>query len=79
MRNIRQIVFHSTIDRKAFWKPMHLQEPYKAALRQRINVTDSLWYRIVTFLCSTRIKDRELKQVSEAAREVMNVSEISVR
>lgn len=53
----------SGIDAKSFWKPVHLQEPYKESPRSDAPVAEELWQRIVTLPCSTGINEDELAEV----------------
>ena len=55
------------IDVRAFWKPVHLQEPYRDSPRSLTGVADALWQRIVPLPCSTGITDAELEFVLESA------------
>lgn len=54
------------IEARPFWKPVHLQEPYKACPRSDTTVSDSLWQRIVTLPCSSNITEEELDHVAGA-------------
>lgn len=51
------------IESRTFWKPVHLQEPYKDTPCSLTGVAESLWDRIVTLPCSTGITDEELEYV----------------
>lgn len=51
------------IESRTFWKPVHLQKPYKQSPVSDASVSESLWQRIVTLPCSTGITDEELKKV----------------
>lgn len=55
------------VDLRPFWKPMHLQAPYKDAPATAMTVADSLWQRIFPLPCSTHITRTELAQVTTAA------------
>lgn len=61
------------IECRSFWKPVHLQKPYRNALRaDSLNIADSLWDRILTLPCSTGITDDELYAVSKNLVEVLD-------
>lgn len=53
------------IEARPFWKPVHLQEPYKGSPVEDICIADALWDRIVTLPCSTNITDDDLRTVSD--------------
>lgn len=53
------------IDARPFWKPMHLQTPYRDAPKTATPVTDGLWKRIVTLPCSTHLNDADQGRVIE--------------
>lgn len=53
------------IEARTFWKPVHLQEPYKDAPHTPVSVAESVWERVVTLPCSTSITDGELEYVAE--------------
>lgn len=59
------------IEAKPFWKPVHLQKPYKECPRGGVSVAESLWDRIVTLPCSTNITDGELRYVVEQVNELL--------
>ncbi|NVK18593.1 MAG: aminotransferase class I/II-fold pyridoxal phosphate-dependent enzyme [Methylocystaceae bacterium] len=47
------------IGARPFWKPMHLQRPYKNMFSSTMTVTDDIWSRILTLPCSTNLTDEE--------------------
>lgn len=54
------------IEARPFWKPVHLQKPYKACPRSDTTISNGLWQRIVTLPCSTNITEEELDVVAKA-------------
>lgn len=54
------------IDARPFWKPMHLQEPYRDCHQTLSGTADSLWERILPLPCSTHITEEELAYVINA-------------
>lgn len=40
---------------RAFWKPMHLQAPYKKASKTEMTLTDAIWRTVLTLPCSTSL------------------------
>ncbi len=57
------------IEARPFWKPVHLQVPYKDSPCEQTVVANSLWQRIVTLPCSTNVKDAELDKVVDAIKD----------
>jgi len=49
---------------RPFWKPIHLQEPYRSCPRNGMPVCESLWRRVVVLPSSTQITDAELELVA---------------
>ena len=50
---------------RRFWKPMHLQAPFKDAPRRPMPVCDALWGRVLTLPCSTSLTIAEQDYVIE--------------
>ena len=61
----------SGIEARSFWKPVHLQKPYKDCPVSCVTVAEGLWQRIITLPCSTNIKEEELAFVSEKIIETV--------
>ncbi len=60
------------IEARTFWKPIHMQKPYENALRaDSLQITDTLWSKILTLPCSTNITDAEIETVSDALKKVL--------
>lgn len=51
------------IEARTFWKPVHLQEPYKDCPKSDVSLSENLWQRIITLPCSTNITEKELEKV----------------
>lgn len=47
------------IDARPFWKPMHLQAPYRDAPTTEMAISHALWSRIVTLPCSTHLTEAD--------------------
>ena len=60
------------IESRTFWKPVHMQEPYRKAPREEVSITEKLWERIITLPCSTNIRDSELEYVVENVRKILD-------
>ena len=59
------------IESRAFWKPVHLQKPFKSVPCILKGVAEDLWGRIVTLPCSTNITNAELEYVAGSMKEVL--------
>lgn len=59
------------IEARSFWKPVHLQKPYKDVPVSDVSVAEKLWQRIVTLPCSTNITEEELELVVKAVKEAV--------
>lgn len=51
------------VEARTFWKPVHLQKPYRGCPRSDVSVAESLWQRIITLPCSTNMTQEELAKV----------------
>ena len=60
------------IEARSFWKPVHLQEPYKNCPKGKVDVAESLWQRIITLPCSTNVTEQELETVSNAFIKILD-------
>ncbi len=58
------------IESRPFWKPVHLQLPYQNVEKSTLQVTESIWNRILTLPCSTGITTEELQQTVKSVRQV---------
>ncbi len=50
------------IGARPFWKPIHLQEPYKYAPKTSMPVSEDIWFRIVVLPCSVALTSDEREQ-----------------
>ncbi len=62
------------VDARPFWRPMHMQEPYRTAPRTALPVTDDLWQRILTLPCSTHLSEEEQLQVIAETRAALEAA-----
>lgn len=58
------------IEARPFWKPVHLQVPYRNCPRGGMTVAESFWQRILTLPCSTNIKDWELSYIVKCIQDI---------
>ena len=63
----------SEIEARSFWKPVHLQKPYKDSPVSEVKTAEGLWQRIITLPCSTNITEDELALVSKMTVEAVEV------
>lgn len=59
------------IEARAFWKPVHLQEPYREAPRAALPVAEGLWSRILTLPSSTSLTAEQQSHVIEVVQELL--------
>lgn len=59
------------IEAKTFWKPVHIQPPYRDALCADVSVADNIWQRIIALPCSSGITDEELETVTNAIGAIL--------
>ena len=59
------------IEARSFWKPVHLQKPYKDCPRSSVEISEGLWQRIITLPCSTNIDEEDLGYVSRKVIEAV--------
>lgn len=57
------------IEARSFWKPVHLQKPYKDSPKGQLQYSGELWRYIITLPCSTGITYKELKIIDDALHE----------
>ena len=68
---IRAALREAGIDARPFWKPMHLQPPYRDAPRAALPVTEALWRRVLTLPCSTNLTDTDQARVIAETRRAV--------
>ncbi|MBF0212102.1 MAG: aminotransferase class I/II-fold pyridoxal phosphate-dependent enzyme [Magnetococcales bacterium] len=59
------------IDARPFWKPIHLQPPYRDAPCSAQPVSEALWWRVVTLPCGTGLPPEDQERVILAARKLL--------
>jgi perosamine synthetase len=68
VEQLRAALRSEGIDVRPFWKPMHLQRPYRDAPCDDLAFTEQLWQRVLTLPCSTGITQEQLEHVIAAVR-----------
>ena len=56
---------------RTFWKPVHLQTPFKKAPKTTMDVSEHIWEKILTLPCSTQLSEDEQYQVITAVKEII--------
>ena len=56
------------IEARPFWKPMHLQAPYREAPRTALPVSESIWQRVLPLPSSPQLTPREQDHVIDTVR-----------
>jgi perosamine synthetase len=73
---VRQLAVRG-IGARSFWKPLHLQPPYRSALCTDQPVAEGFWSRVLALPCSSNLteaqQDRVIRQVEELYREAESV------
>lgn len=60
------------ISARQFWKPVHLQPPYRDVPRAVLPVSESIWQRIVILPCSTDLSVEQQDYVVETVTDLIN-------
>ena len=68
---IRPMLREQGVDSRPFWKPIHLQLPYRDAPTTALQVCDGLWQTILTLPCSTGLTDAEQQAVIGAVQSCL--------
>lgn len=69
---IRETLRGNRVDARPFWKPMHLQAPYREAPRTALPVTERLWPLVLTLPCSTNLSQADQDHVIQAVRAALD-------
>ncbi len=71
----KQLINHLNkkfIRAKEFWRPIHIQQPYKDALRGNLKVTNNLWERIIILPSSFSLTFEEQEYVITTILDYIN-------
>jgi dTDP-4-amino-4,6-dideoxygalactose transaminase len=72
-QRLRCVLEDKGIESHTFWKPMHLQSPYRDCLRTEMPICESLWERVIPLPSSTGITEAELAKVVATVKESISV------
>jgi dTDP-4-amino-4,6-dideoxygalactose transaminase len=64
--DLRASLREAGIDARPFWKPMHMQAPYRDAPRTALPLSEYLWNRIITLPCSSHLTEQDQETVISA-------------
>ena len=56
-------LIENNINIKMFWKPLHLQKPYKKYLKENLSLCEKRWQNIITLPSSASLTLREQKKI----------------
>ncbi len=59
------------IEARIFWKPVHLQKPYKDTPMEDMSVSENVYDRIVTLPCSTMLTPASQARVIAAVKDIL--------
>lgn len=65
---LRTCLIEAEVDARPFWKPMHLQAPFRHAPATRVSIADDLWARIVPLPCSPGLTNAEQARIIDYVR-----------
>lgn len=68
---LRSALRAQEIETRAFWRPVHLQQPYLEAPTTPMPVSEALWPTILTLPCSTDLSDADQTRVIDAVRSAL--------
>ena len=71
VKNVCMALREGDIEARSFWKPVHLQMPYRDCPRSDVKIAESLWQRIITLPCSTSITENELNKVVDTLKRII--------
>ena len=56
---------------RKFWKPIHLQKPYKNAIYKNINISKKIWEKVIILPSSVNLKNTEIDYVINSINEII--------
>ncbi len=74
MNHLREELVKNGIEGRTFWKPIHMQDPYRACPNAMNGRSEATWRHVQPLPCSTHITDREQEFVIEVVRSVLGRS-----
>ena len=59
----------NNIESRKFWKPMHLQKPYKSCLKTSMKNTEYIWNKVITLPSGTGLNNRDLNKIANVIKK----------
>ena len=63
LTKILKYITKKKINCGSFWKPLHLQNPYKKFKKEKLDYTNKVWNKILVLPSSSNLKKIELNRV----------------
>ena len=63
LTKILKYITKKKINCGSFWKPLHLQNPYKKFKKEKLDYTNKVWNKILELPSSSNLKKIELNRV----------------
>lgn len=74
MAHLRKKLEENGIESRRFWKPVHMQEPYRNCPHLLNGNAASIWENVQPLPCSTQLNDAEQSHVIEAVKSALGRS-----
>lgn len=71
VKDICEKLKEKEIEARTFWKPVHMQKPYRDAEKSEMTVTEAIWEHIITLPCSTMITEEQLEYITASMRDIL--------
>ena len=71
IRDILRMLTEKSIQARVFWKPIHLQPPYKNSLVGTTRVADKIWDKIISLPSSTSLTELDQIDVVETIKTIL--------
>jgi len=55
---------------KTFWKPLHLQKPYKIFLKEKLIYSERIWRKVITLPSSPDLSIDNIKKISQIIKRI---------
>lgn len=70
-QDLMEYLNNKGIGARTFWKPMHLQAPYKSCLHTSMDISEDIWDRVLTLPCSTNLTYLEQSKIIDSINSVL--------
>lgn len=71
MLGLIALLRNAGIDARLFWKPVHLQKPYKNAQQTGMSVSERIWPQVLVLPCSTQLDEKTQSFVIDAVKTAL--------